>query len=113
MVCVRRVTSSRTTTWSCMASEAGVLHGQPEDVKMKGRLQPGKMFLVDTVEGRIISDNEIKQQLAARQPYAEWIKENQITLDQLPEPSRVHGTGSRDHAQPPARLRIHRRRSAR
>ena len=73
-----------------MASEAGVLDIAPEQVKRKGRLQPGKMFLVDTVEGRIISDKEIKQQLASRQPYAEWVKENQITIDQLPEPSRMH-----------------------
>ena len=73
-----------------MASEAGVLDVPPEQVKRKGRLQPGKMFLVDTVEGRIISDKEIKQTLASRQPYAEWLKENQITIDQLPEPSRMH-----------------------
>ena len=73
-----------------MASEAGVLDVPPEQVKQKGRLQPGKMFLVDTVEGRIISDKEIKQTLASRQPYAEWLKENQITIDQLPEPSRMH-----------------------
>jgi len=73
-----------------MASETGVLDIAPERIKTKGRLQPGKMFLVDTVEGRIISDKEIKQRLAGRQPYAEWLKENQITLDQLPEPSRVH-----------------------
>ncbi len=73
-----------------MASEAGVLDVAPEQVKRKGRLQPGKMFLVDTVEGRIISDKEIKQKLAARHPYAEWLKENQITIDQLPEPSRMH-----------------------
>jgi glutamate synthase domain-containing protein 2/glutamate synthase domain-containing protein 1/glutamate synthase domain-containing protein 3 len=75
-----------------MASEAGVLNVEPENVKMKGRLQPGKMFLVDTVEGRIISDKEIKQRLASRQPYAQWVKENQITLEQLPEPPRVHGS---------------------
>jgi len=73
-----------------MASEAGVLDVPPEQVKRKGRLQPGKMFLVDTVEGRIISDKEIKQTLASRQPYAEWLQENQITIDQLPEPSRMH-----------------------
>src|SRR6267143_1745041 len=78
-----------------MASETGVLPVKPEDVKMKGRLQPGKMFLVDTVEGRIISDKEIKKRLSARQPYGEWLKENQITLDQLPEPVRVHAS---DHA---------------
>ena len=73
-----------------MASEAGVLDIAPEQVKSKGRLQPGKMFLVDTVEGRIVSDKEIKQKLASRQPYAQWVKENQITMDQLPEPSRMH-----------------------
>ncbi len=73
-----------------MASEAGVLDIEPEQVKMKGRLQPGKMFLVDTVEGRIVPDKEIKQRLASRQPYAQWLKDNQITMDQLPAPSRMH-----------------------
>ncbi len=73
-----------------MASEAGVLDVAPAQVKKKGRLQPGKMFLVDTVEGRIISDKEIKQKLASRQPYAQWLAENQITIDQLPEPTRMH-----------------------
>ncbi len=74
-----------------LASEAGVLPIRPEDVKMKGRLQPGKMFLIDLEQGRIVSDKEIKDQLANRQPYAQWLKENQITLDTLPEPSRLHG----------------------
>ena len=73
-----------------MASEAGVLGVEPENIKSKGRLQPGKMFLVDTVAGRIISDKEIKHNLASRQPYQQWLEENQITMDQLPEPSRVH-----------------------
>jgi glutamate synthase domain-containing protein 2/glutamate synthase domain-containing protein 1/glutamate synthase domain-containing protein 3 len=73
-----------------MASETGVLDIAPERIKTKGRLQPGKMFLVDTVEGRLVSDKEIKQRLASRQPYGEWLKENQITLDHLPEPARVH-----------------------
>src|SRR3984885_13084008 len=73
-----------------MASEAGVLDVAPEDVQRKGRLQPGKMFLVDTVAGRIISDKEIKRELASRQPYGQWLKDNQVTIDQLPEPSRLH-----------------------
>ena len=73
-----------------MASEVGVLEVPAENVKMKGRLQPGKMFLVDTIEGRIVSDEEIKKMLASQQPYAEWLAENQITIDQLPEPSRMH-----------------------
>src|SRR5579872_7102931 len=73
-----------------MASEAGVLDIAPERVKIKGRLQPGKMFLVDTVEGRIVSDREIKERLVAQQPYAAWLKINQITMNDLPEPSRTH-----------------------
>ncbi len=75
-----------------MSSETGVLPVKPENVKKKGRLQPGKMFLVDTEAGRIVSDKEIKERLFSRQPYAEWLQENQVTLDQLAEPSRQHGT---------------------
>ena len=74
-----------------MASEAGVLPVAPEDVLLKGRLQPGKMLLVDTVEGRIVSDQELKRSLYGRNPYQLWIKENQVTLDQLPDPPREHG----------------------
>jgi glutamate synthase (NADPH/NADH) large chain len=72
-----------------LASEAGVLDVPAEDVRKKGRLQPGRMFLVDTVQQRIISDAEIKKQLAGRQPYAKWLKEQQVTLDHLPESKRV------------------------
>ncbi|HTP85546.1 MAG TPA: glutamate synthase central domain-containing protein, partial [Bryobacteraceae bacterium] len=75
-----------------MGSEAGVLPVKPEEVRMKGRLAPGRMLLVDTEQKRLISDDEIKKQLAARQPYAEWLKENQITLDDLPAPSNVQTT---------------------
>ena len=84
------------------ASETGVLPIPPERIKHKGRLQPGKMFLVDTVQGRIIADKEIKKALSSRQPYGEWLKENQITLDQLPEPMRVHPS---DHSTMLARQR--------
>ncbi len=72
-----------------LASEAGVLDLPAEDIRKKGRLQPGRMFLVDTVQKRIISDAEIKKGLAARQPYADWLKEQQVLVDSLPEPSRV------------------------
>ena len=75
-----------------MSSETGVLPVKPEDVRMKGRLQPGKMLLVDTEQGRIISDKELKQSLSSRQPYREWLAKEQITLDKLPEPARVHGS---------------------
>jgi glutamate synthase (NADPH) large chain len=72
-----------------LASEAGVLDVPAQDIRKKGRLQPGRMFLVDTVQKRIISDAEIKKELAARQPYAEWLQQQQVTLEHLPEPSRV------------------------
>ena len=85
-----------------MASETGVLPVKAEDVKLKGRLQPGKMLLVDTVEGRIISDKEVKKSLYSRKPYELWLQENQITLDQLPDPPREHGT---DHETILARQR--------
>ena len=75
-----------------LASEAGVLDVPAEDIRKKGRLQPGRMFLVDTVQQRIISDAEIKKQLAARQPYADWLKQQQVTLDMLPEPARIIGS---------------------
>ncbi len=74
-----------------MASEAGVLPISADRIKRKGRLQPGKMLLVDTEAGRIIADKEMKAQLAARQPYGKWLEENQITLEHLPEPPRVRG----------------------
>ena len=78
-----------------MASEAGVLPVAPENVRIKGRLQPGKMLLVDLMEGRIVSDKEIKSTLAFRRPYSEWLKQYQVKLQDLPEPARVHGS---DHA---------------
>ncbi|HLH38443.1 MAG TPA: glutamate synthase large subunit [Bryobacteraceae bacterium] len=74
-----------------LASETGVLPVAPENVRYKGRLQPGKMLLVNLEEGRIVPDEEIKHQLAARRPYAEWLKENTIMLDDLPQPPRVYG----------------------
>jgi glutamate synthase (NADPH/NADH) large chain len=74
-----------------LASETGVLPIAPENVRYKGRLQPGKMLLVDLERGRIVPDEEIKLQLASRQPYGEWLKKNQITLDALPDPPRVYG----------------------
>ncbi len=72
-----------------LASEAGVIEVPAEDVLKKGRLQPGRMFLVDTAQQRIVSDAEIKKQLAARQPYGEWLQQQQVKLDALPEPSRT------------------------
>ncbi|MGC4895949.1 glutamate synthase large subunit [Micromonospora sp. DT31] len=67
-----------------LGSEAGVLDLDPATVVAKGRLQPGKMFLVDTVNGRIVSDDEIKTELAAAQPYQDWLHAGLIELDDLP-----------------------------
>ncbi len=67
-----------------MASEVGVLDIAPEKIVQKGRLQPGRMFLVDTSKGRIIGDDEIKGELAAEHPYAQWVEDNLVLLDELP-----------------------------
>ena len=67
-----------------MASEAGVLPIEPERVAFKGRLQPGRMFLVDMKEGRIVADEEIKAGIANAKPYRQWLNENLVNLDDLP-----------------------------
>ena len=72
-----------------LASEAGVLELDPATVVRKGRLQPGRMFLVDTVEGRIIEDHEVKAELAAELPYAEWLHAGVVHLEELPEREHV------------------------
>ena len=69
-----------------MASETGVLDIPAENIRQRGRLQPGRMFLVRLEEGRIIGDEELKINLARRQPYGEWLKENKVSLDDLPQP---------------------------
>ncbi|MBY0012629.1 glutamate synthase large subunit [Paenibacillus typhae] len=68
-----------------LSSEAGVLDIPAEDVLYKDRLRPGRMLLVDTKQGRIISDEEVKAQIASEQPYRQWLEEHLIGLDQLPE----------------------------
>ncbi|MGB3311253.1 MAG: glutamate synthase large subunit [Nodosilinea sp.] len=79
-----------------MASEAGVLPIEPENVAYKGRLEPGRMFLVNMDEGRIVSDEEIKQQIATEQPYREWLDQHLVKLADLPgaaDPAGVNGNG--------------------
>ncbi|MBT3508205.1 MAG: glutamate synthase large subunit [Nitrospina sp.] len=68
-----------------MASEVGVVPVDEANIEYKGRLQPGKMFLVDINEGRIISDEEIKAKIATQKPYTNWVKENQVNLNDLPD----------------------------
>jgi glutamate synthase (NADPH) large chain len=69
-----------------MASETGALPVDPALVKEKGRLQPGRMFVVDLEQGRIISDEEIKNDICNRKPYADWLNKYKIRLNELPEP---------------------------
>ncbi|MFZ4598155.1 MAG: glutamate synthase large subunit [Terrimicrobiaceae bacterium] len=69
-----------------MASEAGVLPVEPSNVLEKGRLQPGRMFLVDTVQGRIVADEEIKEGIIHEHPYREWLNANHVLLADLHEP---------------------------
>ncbi len=71
-----------------LASEVGVIEFPPGKIRQKGRLQPGRMFLVDTGEGRIVVDNEIKGKIARQKPYRRWLEENRIELRGLFQPSR-------------------------
>ncbi|HLJ95131.1 MAG TPA: glutamate synthase large subunit [Gemmataceae bacterium] len=73
-----------------MASEVGVLDIPPDRVLLKGRLQPGRMFLVDLEQGRIISDEELKEEIAAEKPYAHWLRDNLVTLEDLPDGPVIH-----------------------
>ncbi|WP_285567175.1 glutamate synthase large subunit [Actinoallomurus iriomotensis] len=75
-----------------LASEAGVLDIEPSKVVRKGRLQPGRIFLVDTAQGRIVEDDEIKAELAAEHPYEEWLHAGLIRFEELPQRELQHIT---------------------
>lgn len=75
--------------WVLVASEVGVLDIQPEEIQEKGRLQPGKILLIDTETGKICRDQELKQQLASAYPYRKWIQDNCIELDELKSGRKV------------------------
>src|SRR6185369_12144669 len=77
-----------------MASEVGVMDIPPEMILLKGRLQPGKMFLIDTREGRIIDDGELKHKIASQNPYRDWLDKNITRLSDLPG----HPVPEPDHA---------------
>jgi glutamate synthase (ferredoxin) len=78
-----------------MASEAGVLPIAPERVLSKGRLQPGRMFLVDTEQGRIIADEELKKKYSSAAPYQKWLDEHHVLLENLPTPEQQTEPGHR------------------
>ena len=77
-----------------MASEVGVLEVDPENVKEKGRLQPGRMFLLDFDQGRLIPDAELKTDIVNKRPYGEWLAKQKITLDQVSTESEAHSLDS-------------------
>jgi len=81
--------------WVIMASEVGVLPDlDPLTVVEKGRLQPGRMFLVDMNEGRIVPDEEVKQRVYSAHPYGEWLEKRRLTHEDLPEPECLQGLDS-------------------
>jgi len=77
-----------------LASEIGVADIDPSRIVRKGRLQPGRMFLADTVNGRLIDDEEIKAEISALEPWGEWLEENRINLKDLPEREHIAHTAS-------------------
>jgi glutamate synthase (ferredoxin) len=72
-----------------MASEVGVLDVPPENIAQKGRLQPGRMFYIDTEQGRIVADEEIKAEIASAQPYRQWLNQHLLPLETLPGPAQL------------------------
>ena len=72
-----------------MASETGVLDIAPDEIVAKGRVAPGHMFLVDTSQGRIVSDDELKEAVASARPYGEWVCRHLVRIDDLPDPTGV------------------------
>ena len=86
-----------------LSSEAGVLPVAPENIKYHGRLQPGKMFLVDLKKKCIVPDEQIKEEISSQKPYLSWVKDNMIHIDDLPESHFVHDV---DHDTVLQRLRI-------
>src|SRR5205809_7114 len=75
-----------------MASEVGVLEVPPDRILQKGRLQPGRMFLIDTEEGRIVADEELKRRISTEHPYRQWLNTNLIRLADVPDPAVTPGS---------------------
>ena len=106
--CRYQVTTDGTVV---LASEAGVLPADAKDIRMKGRLQPGRMFLVDTVQGRIIDDEEIKADIVGRKPYRSWVTQYGVSLDELPGTLERSAAGPSDDPPAATGLRLYGRRT--
>ncbi len=72
-----------------LTSEAGTLDVDPENVLSKGKLQPGRMFLLDLKQGKILDDEEVKKEIVTRKPYRQWITENMLKMNHLPTPNQI------------------------
>ena len=79
-----------------MASEVGVVHVDPANVLLKGRLQPGKMFLIDFEQGRLIPDEELKDTISGKRPYGQWLAEQKVTLADIAKPDNVLSLASEE-----------------
>lgn len=79
-----------------MASEVGVLDVDPANVRLKGRLQPGRMFLLDFAQGRLIPDAELKSDIASRRPYGQWLQQQKVTLAEVSSGSSAHSLDAPD-----------------
>ena len=95
-----------------MASEVGVLHIEPQNIKAKGRLQPGRMFLVDFEQGRLIPDDELKRDFASRRPYGEWLNRQRIDLNELQHRQGAARLRAENAARADAGVRLHGRNDA-
>ncbi len=91
--------------WLVLGSEAGLLGITPDRVKRLGRLQPGKIFLVDLAQGRIVEDDEVKREISTQSPYRAWIDDHQVHFEDLPD-AHYTQTGLLPVLQAPARLRL-------
>ena len=77
--------------WVVLGSETGVMDEPADNILRKGRLQPGKLFLVDLAEGRIVPDEEVKREISSAQPYGEWFEQGVVHLADLPEREPAYG----------------------
>ena len=82
-----------------MASEVGVLKVDPANVRVKGRLQPGRMFMIDFDQGRLVPDQELKTSIYSKRPYGEWIDDNKVTLDLISSSEKAYSLKASDTLQ--------------
>ena len=103
----RPLARDRRTAGSCSRPRPACSTSPPANILRKGRLQPGKLFLVDLEQGRIVPDDELKREIATQQPYGEWFEREVVRLADLPRPPMPARAADRVAAAAPARVRLH------